>query len=454
MKTILIVDDNQNNRILLRAVLEEYAEENGAEFVIDEAANGAEAVRMAEKKGYALILMDIMMPEMDGIEATRRIRQNDTKVMIVAVSAVDDTVRQKEILRSGAEDYISKPINVDILTARLGNYIALIDSRLGKPQGGAIRSPAANREARNLYSRGIYSRKVTFFVETEDDLAEFWEYYLLKAQSGSTLLSDTVRTVYAVGSIGLKFDYTLPIWIEESDAYLYFTMEGLDDLDPKFIRLVLAKNPGITDYKFEGGRFCVRVPSSQLETPPVPLQPEPKPAAAPEPQPAPASAPVPEPVHFATTDASANRTFDYMDEEDLRDIRTYLGKLNSLLLIVGSGDISADEVDEIAAYLERAGKIASVYSESYMIGQALTALSGDIRRNAGGFIEKSASLGALCAAFSRDLMSWLTLIFEEGAPNVNYMDDTISANAQMISSMLMMDENADAGGNLDDIFDF
>lgn len=452
MKTILVVDDNQNNRILLRAVLEEYAEENDGSFAIDEATNGIEAVQMAASKGYELILMDIMMPEMDGIEATRLIRQNDARVMIVAVSAVDDTDRQKEILRNGAEDYISKPINIDILTARLGNYLALIESRRNKPQGGEPHIVPQNREARNLYSRDIYTRKVTFFVETEDDLAEFWEYYLLKAQTGSALMSDTVRTVYAVGSIGLRFGYKLPIWIEESDHYFYFTMEGLEDLDPKFIRLVLAKNPGITEYKFEGGRFCVRVPSEQVEMVPPPVQREPS-VKTEEAKPAePVSAS--EPVVFATTDASANRIYDYMDEEDLGDIRNYLGKLNSLLLIVGSGDISADEVDEIAAYLERAGKIASIYSESYVIGQALMSLSNDIRRNLTGFIEKSGSLGAMCAAFSRDLMSWLTLIFEEGAPNVNYMDDTISANAQMISSMLNMDESADAGGDLDDIFDF
>jgi CheY-like chemotaxis protein len=448
MKKILIVDDNQNNRILLRAILEEYAEEEGAEFQIDEAGNGIEAVQQSGFHPYDLILMDIMMPEMDGIEATKRIREADSKVLIVAVSAVDDAERQKEILRNGAEDYISKPINVDIFSARIGNYFALIEARRHKPQ---------SREAHNLYSREIYSRRLTFFIESDDDLAEFWEYYLLNPQMGSALLSDTVRTLYAIGSIALKFSLKLPIWIEESPDFIYFTIEGLGTLDPKFIKLVLAKNPGITDYKFDEGRFSIRVASNHVQEERAPLN-EPKSVVTPEPPSqtpaAPQAAAVETAVEFSVTNESENQVFDYMDEEDMGEIRVYIAKLNSLLLVVGSGDVNADEVDEIATYIDRIGKIASIYAESYAIGRALVDLSAEIRGHMQGFIDKSGSLGSMCAAFSRDLMSWLRLIFEEGAPNVNYMDDTIIANAQTIGGMLKMDDTANEAADLDDIFDF
>lgn len=449
MRRILIVDDNQNNRILLRAVLEEFAEENSeSEYQIDEAINGVEAVQLSGDVSYDLILMDIMMPEMDGIEATKRIRAEDPKVMIVAVSAVDDTARQKEILRNGAEDYISKPINVDILTTRLGNYFTLIESRRNKP---------LDREAHNPFSRKIYSRKLSFFVQNEDDLAEFWEYYLLKTQSGCALLSDTVRTFYAIGSIALKLSLTIPIWIEESDDFVYFTMEGLEALDSKFIRLVLAKNPTLTDYQLENDRFSVRLSSKMIDQTPVIANVKVEPVKAkPEPiQPVQPAQTVPVPVlQIAVTDQSENRTYNYMDEEDLGDIKDYLGRLNSLLLMVGSGDINVDEVEEIATYLDRIGKIASIYSDSYPIGQALSRLSADIRGQMQGFIEKSASLGSMCGAFSRDLLSWIRLIFDEGAPSVNYMDDTIVSNAQMIGSMLTMDSSTNDAADLDDIFDF
>lgn len=438
MKKILIVDDNENNRKLLRIALEAYEpEDTTVSFEIEEAFSGIEAVAMCGLKAYDLVFMDIMMPGMDGIEATRRIRASDPKVLIIAVSAVDDTARQKEILLSGAEDYIPKPINIDIFNARLANYLALIASR---------RHHGSLRQAHNLFSREIHTRKLFFGIENEDDLAEFWEYYLLNTKMACALLSDTVRTFYALGSIALKCTLPLSIWVEESEGCLYFTMEGLEELDPKFIRLVLAKNPSVTDYRSDEDKISIRFVMEQCPAPELPVYVAPPSEAV--------QVAVSEPMVFAQTDAAENAVYEYMDEEDLEEIRGYISRLNSLLLVVGSGDLQAEEVEEIALYLERIGKVASIYSQSYSIGQALSHLSEDIRSHAAEFIDKSGALGPMCAAFSRDLMSWLRLIFEEGAPSVNYMDDTIITNAQMIGGMLKMDAVSEEAVDLDDIFDF
>ncbi|MDD5717567.1 MAG: response regulator [Sulfuricurvum sp.] len=445
MKKILIVDDNANNRMLLRAVLETYEEENkSVKLKIDEATNGIEAVSQAAHEAYDLILMDIMMPEMDGIEATRRIRTEDSKVIIVAVSAVDDTERQRQILHAGAEDYIAKPINVDIFTARLANYFSLCEAR---------RNKSLNKEAYNLYSRSIFSRKLLFRIENDNDLAEFWEYYLLNSQNACALLSDAVRTLYTIGSIGLKFKLEQQIWVEESPEYTYFTLAGLTALDPKFIRLTLQKNPVLTDYMYDEDKISIRLKLENTshktvanhETHHENVVKSTMPEALSEGS---------STVAFEITDKTENQVYAYMEEEDLGDIKAYIAKLNSLLLVVGSGDIQVDEVDEIGAYLDRIGKIASIYSESYTIGRALSTLSIDIREHIQLFIEKSSALGPLCAAFSRDLMGWIRLIFEEGAPSVNYMDDTIISNTQTIGSILTMEEHAGDAVDLDDIFDF
>lgn len=437
MKRILIVDDNENNRLLLRSALETYRPEEGSvEFDIDEVENGVEAVAICAEKKYDLIFMDVMMPEMDGIEATKRIRAKDPRVLIVAVSAVEDALPQKEILQNGAEDYVSKPINLDIFNARLTNYLTLIASR--RQEGGV-------RDAHNLFSREIYARKLFFGIAGRDDLAEFWEYYLLNTQMACAMLSDTVRTFYALGTIALQCGIKPSIWVEESSGYLYFTMEGLDGLDPKFSRLVLAKSPALTDYRSDAERLSIRFRFEECLGH--------SPAFA---QAAPAT-PVhtsPEAIVIPKTDESENAVYDYMDAEDLDEIRNHLSRLNSLLLVVGSGDIRSDEVEEIALNLERVGKIASIYSQSYSIGQALNLLAEEIRGHVSAFIEKSGSLGALCGAFSHDLLSWIRLIFEEGAPSVSYMDDTIISNAQMIGNMLTMDDAAEEAVDLGDIFDF
>ncbi|MCK4875601.1 MAG: response regulator, partial [Sulfurimonas sp.] len=72
---ILIVDDNANNRMILKLLLEDFeCNNNKTIFKIEEASNGLKAVEMCENGSFDMVLMDIMMPEMDGIEATKIIR--------------------------------------------------------------------------------------------------------------------------------------------------------------------------------------------------------------------------------------------------------------------------------------------------------------------------------------------------------------------------------------------
>lgn len=431
MKKILIVDDNENNRMLLRALLDDYAQDNGETLSIDEAVNGSEACMMAEGEHYSLILMDIMMPEMDGIEATRRIRAHDAKTMIVAVSAVDDGERQRQILRNGAEDYISKPINADMFTTRLGNYFSLIDSR-------HCIHRQFNPSPTNLFTEETYSRKLLFYVENDDELAQFWEYYLLDSAERCEHLSDAVRTVYALASVGLKVGARFQITAEESVNEMYITLTGIETIDAKIIKLVLMKNPAVIDYKMDNGKFSIRLPRPEKMADVVKEV-----SAAPQ-APATYSA-VQEEIHV----------YDYMDREDLMDLQEYVGKLNSLMLIVG-GEIEQHEVEEISANLQQISKIATGYTDSYAIGRALAGMGHAIMDHNELFMAKAYDLAPMCAAFGRDLSSWIRLIFVEGAVSVNYMDDTIIANAQMIESILTMDD-ADQGSaaeNLDDIFDF
>lgn len=439
MKKILIVDDNQNNRMLIRALLEDYCEDNDEEVSIHEAVNGLEASLMAEDEHYELIFMDIMMPEMDGIEATMRIRSVDPKSMIIAVSAVDDGERQRQILSSGAEDYISKPVNADIFTARLGNYFGLIRSR------DTVKH-RFNDSAANVFSMDIFSRKLLFYVQNEDDLSEFWEYYLLNQGLGSEPLSSGVRTLYAVGAIGVKLGSKSQIIVEESDQYIYMTMTEMGKIDEKIIKLVLLKNPDASDYKIQDGKLSIRIPRPK------------------ENKEAPASVSVSvqthtrveeEPIAAApyVTTQEVLQVYDYIDKSDMGDLKEYVRKLNSLMLVVGS-EIEEQEVEEIADSLQKISYIASGYNESYMISQALAELGRAVMTHKEEFVAKSNALAPMCGAFGRDLGSWIQLIFVEGATSVHYMDDTIIANAKMITSALSGEDHGGAEENLDDIFDF
>ena len=121
-KRILVVEDNDLNREIIQTILEEYS------VTVEAAHNGLEAVtRMKETQPgyYDLILMDIMMPVMDGLEATKEIRRlpraDCQQIPIIAMSANAFDEDVKRSLASGMNVHLSKPINVEKLIETLAS---------------------------------------------------------------------------------------------------------------------------------------------------------------------------------------------------------------------------------------------------------------------------------------------------------------------------------------------
>ncbi|WP_431125496.1 response regulator [Flagellimonas flava] len=113
-KRILIVDDDMRNIYALETVLEE------AEVVVTVATNGAEAVDEVKNGEFDAVLMDIMMPVMDGYEATQKIRAlGHTKLPIIALTAKAMKGDREKCLEAGVSDYMSKPLDVEKLMSLL-----------------------------------------------------------------------------------------------------------------------------------------------------------------------------------------------------------------------------------------------------------------------------------------------------------------------------------------------
>ena len=109
---ILIVDDDENIRNLLSIYLEN---EGFKTIKVDNAKN---AIEIIEEKNIELVLLDIMMPQIDGIEACIKIRQNK-KMPIIMISAKSEDMDKIHVLTAGADDYITKPFNPLELIARV-----------------------------------------------------------------------------------------------------------------------------------------------------------------------------------------------------------------------------------------------------------------------------------------------------------------------------------------------
>jgi CheY-like chemotaxis protein len=116
--TILLAEDHGDSREALCALLEAFG------YRVVPAANGREAVELARAAGPDLILMDIMMPELDGFEAVRRIRgfPETRDVPIITLTAMDGA--RSLALDAGADDFVPKPVSSGVLLQKVRTWLS------------------------------------------------------------------------------------------------------------------------------------------------------------------------------------------------------------------------------------------------------------------------------------------------------------------------------------------
>jgi len=122
--TLLVVDDDKTNLTAVRSIL-------GEEYQLDLANSGMLALRFMEKKEYDLVLLDIMMPEMDGIETYQRLRELDHGKDVPVIFLTGDQAAETEVqcLQIGASDFITKPIVAEVMKSRIARTIELQEFR-------------------------------------------------------------------------------------------------------------------------------------------------------------------------------------------------------------------------------------------------------------------------------------------------------------------------------------
>ncbi|MBZ0199822.1 MAG: response regulator, partial [Ignavibacteriaceae bacterium] len=163
---ILLAEDNAVNQRVAIRILEKMG------YRVDTAGNGKEAVESARTIHYDIILMDILMPEVDGYEATKIITEEfsaDTRPRIIAMTANAMQGDREKCLEAGMDDYVSKPIRVDELQKKLEQWGSIIYE-----EKEAVYSAIIDKK---LAPRLIDEKKISFLtdLQTEDDMVFFSE---------------------------------------------------------------------------------------------------------------------------------------------------------------------------------------------------------------------------------------------------------------------------------------
>jgi PAS domain S-box-containing protein len=216
---VLVVDDGDENRELVTVVLEEIG------LKVEGAENGQVAVDKALKDDFAVIFMDVQMPVMDGLTATRQLRLRGLKIPIVALTAHAMKGFEAEIMAVGFSGYLTKPIDIDAMIQKLADLLrarsleadtgetrteplAVGPAEVKEPQP-ALATPLVSRlAANNPRFRPIVEKFVRRLADQLDAMSKAWEErnfeeltslgHWLKGAGGTVGFDDFTQPAYAL----------------------------------------------------------------------------------------------------------------------------------------------------------------------------------------------------------------------------------------------------------------
>ncbi|MBP5193352.1 MAG: EAL domain-containing protein [Clostridia bacterium] len=186
---VLVVDDQEINRDILGVILED-------DYEVLYASDGAEAMRAVyENDDLALVMLDLFMPNMDGFEVLRRIKEDERTCDIPVIVLTAEKSAELKALQMGASDFITKPFDVhEVILARVERIIELCEGR-------RLMSSAERDHLTNLYSRNFFfeyaTRLFTYHPESHYDMAviDIEQFHSVKALEGREFGDEVLRNM-------------------------------------------------------------------------------------------------------------------------------------------------------------------------------------------------------------------------------------------------------------------
>ncbi|WP_294891854.1 response regulator, partial [Sulfuricurvum sp. MLSB] len=208
------------------------------DFEIKEACDGIETVEMAEQWRPHIIIIDVMMPRLDGFQASKIIKKRYPQTIIVALTAIIDPNMEKNMASIGVAAYIHKPVDKNLIRFKLQNFASLLHSRDGEFK------KLSKQEAMNPFCSDIRRLKTIFDIRDAESIMDFGNWILIRHDETLNVacrrMDIALELFYELMRVGVHQNGSMHIIVEESFEELFVTME-FDrpiDLRPKSEALI------------------------------------------------------------------------------------------------------------------------------------------------------------------------------------------------------------------------
>jgi len=426
---VLIVDDIEDNRLVLKGICRKI---EGIEIL--EAENGEEAVKTVTQNDIDIVLMDVMMPVMDGFEATKIIKNMEMPPYILIVTAVSDSETQNRFAALGVDGYLKKPVDREAMRARIETLKQACLVKRGVKVATSAKKPLSKQAS---WCRNF---KTYFYVENEEDAMNLglWltEYKARHESTASFEFEDSLAAVYKICNTCIGHKSPLTVVIEEDFENLYIsaipsnTMECMEigDRLPQEIKNRLLCESTVIYLTIA---VCEE---SQKESLPVILPPKEKISVSEKDQ---------EILRKSHKEKISAEEFmsDYLIDgsiDEIHDLRDIEDRWKDLLTgyISSKAKISLDELADEAIF-EYARVVNRIYEFS-AIGYALSSLVAAVKSmDEARATEVAPKLGMLLEHILDDLVDWRKTVFiTKETADIHYLDSSLLSSCMQIDAII------------------
>ncbi len=472
---LLIVDDDEDNRLVLRAICRKL---DG--FEIKDAVDGVEAVEITKSWRPHIILMDIMMPNLDGFEASKVIKNEFPETVIIVVTAVLDRRIQDNMSLIGNDIYFHKPIDRELVRYKLESIGASLRIKDG------YSNSLSTKIALNPFNSNIRSYKTFFEISNTEAMMDFgmwlFDQYNGKLTSTSSKFDRVLEIFYMLMRRGNKNGNAMSIIIEESYEEFYITMKFDDeiiieqkilDILKEFETNIIVKNNIVCvslakpiKIKMDEKKYVLHVEKSPIEESPkenIEIKQQACESRENESEIKKEIRVIDSQEKELLKQSFVNKTsaVDYVDEiggdvlDEIRDLASLDEEWVTKLRIIEEKPSSEALVDFADSVLNFYVKVINNLFEFTALAYALSSLSIFIKESAPAISEEDSKLKMLVMLLEHlgsDLTSWREHIFIlQDTADIHYLDSSFFSSCMQIEGII---SNKDLGVDDDNDMEF